>query len=183
MGLVPALPAVVGPSTTTWAAEACSTSVKNRPSTRLRARTSGQPTVVPVTCEDQLSVPYWTLTREPITGATPAMSGATAGSDSTSASSRVSDIAPDAEPCPALDRDPGITMSRLLPSLLISAVIWCRAPSPRPTVSMTAAMPMRMPSIVSSERIRRPSSASTAVRNVSDQLTTAPPCPPTAGRR
>ena len=63
--------------------------------------------------------------------------------------------------------DPGITMSRLEPNLPISLSICSRAPSPRPTVSMTAAMPMRMPSMVSSDRIRRPFSASAAVRMVS----------------
>ena len=47
---------------------------------------------------------------------------------------------------------PGRTMSRLLPSWLICALTSFCVPSPRPTVRITAAMPMRMPSTVRIER-------------------------------
>ncbi len=59
---------------------------------------------------------------------------------------------------------PGETISRLLPSELIWSLTWAEAPWPSPTVSMTAAMPIRMPSMVRADRIRRVRIASSAVR-------------------
>ena len=50
---------------------------------------------------------------------------------------------------------PGVTTSRLDPRALMALATFACAPWPRPTVSMTAAMPMRMPSMVSTDRIRR----------------------------
>ena len=49
---------------------------------------------------------------------------------------------------------PGVTVSTLEPSAVISEVTCPWAPSPSPTVRMTAAMPMRMPRTVSAERRR-----------------------------
>ena len=170
--------AVSGPSTATWAADDCSASVKNRPSARVRARTSTQAGRVPFTWVEVSAVPYWTVAAEVMIGATPATSGAIAGSAITSASERVNP--PEPEPDNPLDSPPlppGITIRRLEPSLLISLPICSRAPSPRPTVSMTAAMPMRMPSMVSSERMRRPLRASQAVRKVSVHVIAPPPRP------
>ena len=47
---------------------------------------------------------------------------------------------------------PGVTMSRLVPSACTCADTCRWAPMPRPTVRITAAMPMRMPSMVSPDR-------------------------------
>ena len=81
---------------------------------------------------------------------------------------------------------PGETSSRLLPSALICELTFCWAPSPRPTVSTTAAMPIRMPSVVSPDRSRCERIASQPVRRVSSQLIGRPArgraCR-TAGRR
>ena len=70
---------------------------------------------------------------------------------------------------------PGLTMSRFEPSLLIESRTWAWAPWPSPTVRITAAMPMRMPSMVSAERRRWDRTASIAVRNVSKVFTRWPP--------
>ena len=116
------------------------------------------------------------------TGATAAMSGATAGSASMAASAVVNvETEPPPPRKPPVEVDwPGVTMIRFEPSALICEVICCCAPCPRPTVSITAAMPIRMPSMVSSERIRRALSAATAVRTVSvHSIIGRPP----AGRR
>jgi len=66
-----------------------------------------------------------------------------------------------------LELAPEFTMMRFDPSLLIWLVIDSCAPWPRPTVSMTEAMPIRIPSIVSAERILRDITAEKAVRTVS----------------
>ena len=66
---------------------------------------------------------------------------------------------------------PGVMVSTLEPSALISDVTWLDAPSPRPTVRMTPAMPMRMPSTVRNERSRWLRTPFTPVRMVSSQLT------------
>ena len=76
---------------------------------------------------------------------------------------------------------PGETMSRLLPSALICCAPGACAPWPRPTVSITAAMPIRMPSTVSVERIRCARSAPQPVRRVSAR--SCRPAPGTARRR
>ena len=49
---------------------------------------------------------------------------------------------------------PGSTMIRLLPMLWICSCIRAVAPAPTPTIAMTAATPMMMPSMVSAERVR-----------------------------
>ena len=49
---------------------------------------------------------------------------------------------------------PGDTVSRLVPRELMADLTWFWAPWPRPTVRMTAAMPIMMPSTVRPERRR-----------------------------
>ena len=87
-------------------------------------------------------------------GATAATSGATAGSASIAASAVVRvDTAPPPPRKPPLEFDElGVTMIMFEPRELICEVIAADAPCPRPTVSMTAAIPIRMPSMVSSGR-------------------------------
>jgi hypothetical protein len=61
---------------------------------------------------------------------------------------------PDPSRTPLLLMLPGKTMIRLLPMLWICAWIRSVAPAPTPTMAMTAATPMMMPSIVSADRVR-----------------------------
>ena len=87
-------------------------------------------------------------------------------------------VSVDAEPAPPRTPPvvvllPGETISRLLPSELIRAPTSCWLPSPSPTVSTTAAMPIRMPSMVSPDRSRWLRMASHPVRKVSSQFTRA----------
>ena len=104
-------------------------------------------------------------------GATAATSGAIAGSASIAASAVVRVEAELPAPRKLLEvfEELGVTTIRFEPSELIWDVIDACAPWPRPTVSMTAAMPIRMPSMVSSERRRRALRAEMAVRTVSVQ--------------
>ena len=78
---------------------------------------------------------------------------------------------------------PGETMSRLVPSACTCATTCRWAPMPRPTVRMTAAMPMRMPSMVSPDRSRCVRIASRPVRSVSAQLTGTSPAARWRARR
>src|SRR5262245_50404764 len=55
-------------------------------------------------------------------------------------------------------------MIRLLPMLRICSCIRSVAPDPTPTIAITAATPMMMPSIVSAERMRFTFSARSAIR-------------------
>ena len=171
--------AVVAPSTTTGAELSSSAWVKNRPSAVERARTPSQLGVVPTTLVVQLVLPLTSDVCALDTGATAAMSGAV-GAVAKAAASR--SVSVDAEPrpprMPPIEVElPGETISRLLPSELIWALTCADAPCPRPTVSMTAAMPIRMPSIVRAERIRRVWIASKAVRPVSTQFIGPAPSP------
>ena len=108
-------------------------------------------------------------------GATVWTSGAAARRCSASASRTVSvDAEPKPPRTPVDDVElPGETTRTFVPSALIWSWTSARAPSPSPTVSTTAVMPIRIPSIVSSERRRWLRTASAAVRNVSRQLTRA----------
>ena len=110
------------------------------------------------------------------TGATASMSGAAALDRSVSASCSVSvDADPNPPRTPADDVElPGEITSRLVPSALMSSCTWARAPWPMPTVSTTAVIPMRMPSIVSAERSRCERTASVAVWSTSRQFMQAP---------
>ena len=115
-------------------------------------------------------------------GATALMSGATIGFDRAATSDVVSvDAVPSASRMPVLEVElPGEIVSTFEPSAVISEVTWPWAPSPNPTVRMTAAIPMRMPSTVSADRRRWLSTPLTPVRNVSSQLIGCSPC---SGRR
>ena len=89
-------------------------------------------------------------------GATALMSGATVGLESAATSDMVSvDAVPSAPRMPVLEVElPGVMVSTFEPSAVISEVTCPWAPSPSPTVRMTAAIPMRMPSTVRTERSR-----------------------------
>ena len=118
------------------------------------------------------------VSDDEVMGATALTSGATVGLESAATSDTVRvDAVPSAWRMPVLDVElPGVIVSTLEPSAVISEVTWPWAPSPRPTVRMTAAMPMRMPSTVSAERSRWLRTPLTPVRNVSSQLTGCSPC-------
>src|ERR1019366_2473485 len=121
-------------------------------------------------------------------GATTAMSGAATLEASASASCTLRVVAEPRGPFtpPALVALPGVMISRLVPSELIWARICAEAPSPSPTVRITAAIPIRMPSIVSPDRSRCARMASSPVRRVSRQFTGSPPrrrCRQKSGRR
>ncbi|HEX5346590.1 MAG TPA: hypothetical protein VFW64_05735, partial [Pseudonocardiaceae bacterium] len=143
----------------------------------VRARTVVQSGVVPTTVVVQFEVPAVSDSERCTVGATAAMSGATTFEASAVASVSVR---VEAEPEPPrtpllLVMLPGVMMSRLLPSELICWLICAWAPRPSPTVSMTAAIPIRMPRTVSPERIRCDRTASSPVRMVSSQFIPTPP--------
>ena len=145
----------------------------------VRARTASHSGVVPTTDVVQFVEPYTRLSEVFFTGATPATSGAATGELSAAASATRN---VDAEPKPprtpvVLVALPGDTISKLLPSALICELTFCCAPSPRPTVMTTPAMPMRMPSMVRAERRRCDRTASQPVRRVSSQPITDRRCP------
>ena len=62
---------------------------------------------------------------------------------------------------------PGVTVNRLEPRAVISEPTCFWAPSPSPTVRMTAVMPIMIPTTVSVDRSRWDSTASRPVRKVS----------------
>ena len=165
--------AVVEPSTATELSEVTSAAVKNLPCATERARTPSHSAFVATTLLVHVVVPATRLCEPPLVGATRAMSGATLGSASTAASSMVRVVALPRPPRTPEELVvlPGVTLSRLEPSLLIWSVTCFWAPWPNPTVSMTAAIPMRMPNIVSADRRRRVRRESYAVRRVSSQVT------------
>src|SRR5664279_2035186 len=169
--------AVSEPSTVTAALSATSAVLMKRPSDRLRARTSSHEESVPTTDVVQFADPAVNACELDLIGATAAMSGAATGDANASASSVVSvDAVPNPPRTPAVVVElPGVTISRLLPRELIRAPTSCWLPRPRPTVSTTAAMPIRMPSMVSPERSRCPRMASQPVRMVSHQVIRSPP--------
>ena len=179
--------AVVGPSTVTSATFFSSAAVSHRPSATVRARARSQLGVVPTTLVDQFLVPAIRVAPVCEVGATTAMSGAADLVPSASASCTVSVVAEPSGPLtpPELVALPGVMISRLVPSELIWAWICADAPSPSPTVRITAAMPIRMPSMVSADRSRCDRTASSPVRSVSRQFTGSPPgwpCRRTPGR-
>ena len=168
--------AVVAPRTTTEAAEAWSAAVKNVPADMVRARTDNQDGVVPTTEVVQLLAPATTDSELEVLGATAAMSGATTGEARACASAWVS---VEADPNPprrpvVLVVLPGEMINRLVPRASTCAVTCCWAPMPSPTVKITAAIPIRIPSTVSAERIRWVRIASRAVRSVSNHVMTSP---------
>jgi hypothetical protein len=111
------------------------------------------------------------------TGAAACTSGAVTGEVNELASWRVK---VDAEPNPPrvpelLVELPGDTTRTFVPSSLIWSCTLALAPAPRPTVSTTAVIPIRMPSIVSADRRRWVRTASAAVRIVSRHVTASTP--------
>src|SRR5450631_3102612 len=169
--------AVVAPRTTTEDALAWSAAVRNVPADRVRARTDIQEGVVPTTEVVQLLDPATRDCELDVLGATAAMSGATTGEARAAASAWVS---VEADPNPprtpvVLVVLPGEMINKLVPRASTWAVTCCWAPMPRPTVRITAAIPMRIPRTVSAERIRWVRIASRAVRSVSNQVMTSPP--------
>ena len=127
--------------------------------------------MVAVTDVVQVVAPTASTVDELSTGATWATSGATVRSASAAASVVVKVVA-DPRPArtPALVVLPGVTTSRLVPRLLIWAWTACCAPCPSPTIKVTEAMPIQIPSTVSSDRIRWVRMASSAIRKVSVHL-------------
>src|SRR6266540_1562063 len=163
--------AVSEASTVTAAALAWSDSLMKRPDSRLRPRTGSQDDVVPTTVVVQFVEPLsssWELCR---TGATPLTSGAAVLDVNAVASAMVSvDAEPKPPRTPPLVELPGETISRLPPSAANCLATFCCAPWPSPTVSTTAAMPIRMPSEVSIERSLCVRIASQPLPKTSDQV-------------
>ena len=180
LGPVISSSAVVAPSTMTLAPESSSPAVKKRPEDSVRARTLSQSGVVPTTELVQVVEPTVRTWEPVLTGATLPMSGATAGSAKALASAIVRVVAVPRPPrTPLVVELPGETISKLLPRLLIWSSTACCAPGPSPTVRVTDAMPMKMPSTVSNERSRCVRTASSAIRQVSVHLMARPagaPC-------
>ena len=150
--------AVVAPRTATWAWAETSASVKKVPLVTVRLFATSQPGVEPETAAVQFCAPATIGAIRCTTGATAMTSGATEWSSRASASLTVRVLAAPrpARTPPAPVVLPGTTVIRLVPSAVIRPVTYCRAPRPMPTVRMTAATPMRIPSAVSSERNRCP---------------------------
>ena len=149
---------MVAPRTATWAWAETSASVKKLPLVTVRLFATSQPGVEPETAAVQFCAPATIGAIRCTTGATAMTSGATEWSSRASASLTVRVLAAPrpARTPPAPVVLPGTTVIRLVPSAVIRPVTYCRAPRPIPTVRMTAATPMRIPSAVSSERNRCP---------------------------
>ena len=148
-----------------------------RPWARVRPLTVSQVGIDPCTDVVHVLVPAVSVSDEEVIGATALMSGATIGLASADTSDMVRvDAVPSASRIPVVEVElPGEMVSTLEPSAVISEVTWPWAPSPNPTVRMTAAMPIRMPSTVRADRSRWLSTPLIPVRNVSSQLTGCSP--------
>ena len=169
--------AVSEPRTATAVWSVTSWSSMKRPWVTLRLRTVSQLGVVPFTVVVQLEDPAVSVSDDEAIGATALMSGA----DRLEARAVASvSVRVDAEPNPLripLDEVvlPGEMVNRLVPRALISELTWFWAPWPRPTVRMTAAMPIMMPRTVRPDRRRWVRMALSPVRRVSSQLTAPAP--------
>ena len=157
---------------------------RKRPEVTDRERTVLQLGQVPVRVVVQFLDPLTSEAEVVEVGATVWMSGATDLASSASASWTVS---VDAEPKPPrvpllLVELPGETTSRLVPSSLIWACTLALAPWPRPTVSTTAVMPIRMPSMVRADRSRWVRTASVAVGTCLANSSDDPPDPSPVSR-
>ena len=155
----------------------------NRPWVMERPRTVSHDGQVPTTVVVQLVVPATSDSDSEEVGATAPMSGATVLESSAVALARVSvDAVPNPPRIPELEVVlPGEMVNRFEPSAVISELTCCWAPSPRPTVRITAVIPIMMPSTVSAERSRWDTTASRPVRKVSTRFTGGRP--PRAGHR
>ena len=127
-----------------------------RPSVIERPRTVSHDGLVPTTVVVQLVVPATRVSDSELVGATAPMSGATVFEASAAASPAVSvEAEPNPPRMPELDVVlPGEMVRRLVPSAAIWELTCCWAPSPSPTVRITAAIPIMMPSTVSLDRSR-----------------------------
>lgn len=165
--------AVSGPRTTTAATCSSSSAVRKRPLVTSRDRTVFQASVVPVSVVVQLVSPTISEAVEVAVPATATTSGAASSPASASTSAVVSvDAEPKPPRAPVLSVElPGEITSTLVPSSSIWSRTSALAPWPSPTVSTTAPMPMRMPSMVSAERSRWVRTASMLVPKVSRQVT------------
>ncbi len=169
--------AVVAPRSTTGEWSVTSWLSMKRPWARVRPRTVSHLGVEPWTEVVHVLDPAVRVSDDDVIGATDLMSGATVGFESAVTSDIVRvDAVPSAWRMPVLEVElPGEIVSTFDPKAVISEVTWLWAPSPRPTVRMTAAMPMRMPSTVNAERRRWLCTPFSPVRNVSSQLTGCSP--------
>ena len=133
--------------------------------------------VDPCTVVVQVLDPATSSSEDEVIGATAFTSGASTWLSSASTSDMVSvDALPSACRMPVVEVElPGVMVSTFDPRAVISEVTCPCAPSPSPTVRMTAAIPMRMPNTVSAERRRWLRTPLTPVRNVSIQLTGCSP--------
>ena len=150
----------------------------NRPSAAPRDRVVCQLGVVPVRVVVQFApVVGLTSSADVVdTGLTASTSGAVTFEVRAAASACVKVVAVPKPPRPpvVLVELPGDTTSRFVPSSLIWSRTVAEAPCPMPTVSTTAVIPMRIPSIVSAERRRCDRTASMAVQKVSRHVTGGP---------
>ena len=144
----------------------------NRPWVTVRPRTVSHFGVVPTTVDVQVFEPANRFSGDATVGATAWTSGATVFDDKAVTSASVRVWAEPNPPWKPVDEValPGDTVSRLVPRALISEVTLSWAPCPRPTVRMTAAIPIMMPSTVSVDRSRWVRTASNPVRRISSQL-------------
>ena len=132
----------------TAAPESCSSGSNSRPLASCQLPVSNQALLLPVTLVAQLRPLATTVALvRPCgaTAATPPICDAMA-----SASASVNCGTPPPPPPPM--RWPGLTISRLVPRLVIFSSMACVAPLPSVTIVMTALTPMTMPRIVRNER-------------------------------
>jgi hypothetical protein len=155
------------PSTATLAPRVTSSAVKKRPDSSGHGRTSSYSALTPLTVLLQLAAPNTTLTL-------PLSSPETAATSGTF--SRIARMSFSENGCappkpswrPPTRIEPGITLSTLVPSILICRSIWIEAPSPIAAMTITEATPMMMPSVVSALRsLLSRNAASATLRNSS----------------
>src|ERR1700689_878361 len=125
--------------------------------------------VEPTTVVLQLLVPAVSVSDEDVGGATALMSGATVLEESAVALAMVRvEAVPKPPRMPEDEVElPGEIVNRLVPNEVISELTCACAPSPNPTVRMTAAMPISIPSTVRPDRRRWVRTPLSPVRKVS----------------
>ena len=156
-----------------------------RPSVMERPRTVSHDGSLPTTVVVQLVVPATRVSDTEVVGATAAISGATVFEASAAASPVVSvEADPNPPRMPELDVVlPGVMVKRLVPRAAIWEVTCVCAPSPSPTVRITAAIPIMMPSTVRPDRRRWVTTPSSPVRTVSTAFIGPAPCSAVRRRR
>ena len=165
--------ATVWPSTTILAPASTSSCDSTAPRRAGQLRISKNSGVVPVTLVDQLRSSATTWAVAWTRGATKRTSGTSARM-----ARRSSQVSVGNDPAPALAPPdvfaPDDTISTLVPIAENACSTRARAPSPIATIAITAATPMMMPSVVSSDRSLLRSSARSATRMTSPGLMTPP---------